>query len=59
MHENPRYRWAVDMKLKDDDDKEVNVTLCPHHVHTLMSVNEDFFANLERSEKLLKEGKTN
>jgi hypothetical protein len=52
---NPRYRWIVDMLLKNEEDKEIRVNLCPTHVQSVFNLRKEDYAGLAKSETLVKE----
>jgi hypothetical protein len=52
---DPRQRWIIGLRLKEEDDSEVTINLCPGHVRRLMpGANEDFFDRVERTEEFVR-----
>lgn len=52
---DPRQRWIIGLRLKEEDDTEINVNLCPGHVRRLMpGANEDFFDRVQNTEEFVR-----
>ena len=52
---DPRDRWMLGLELKDDDGSLVIVNLCPQHTREQFDLQEAHYAELEKSEKLVRE----
>jgi len=48
---DPRKRWMLGVHLKDED-RELNINLCPVHVREIFELQERDFVELEKAELL-------
>lgn len=50
-----RRRWIIDLPLKDENNQEKLVNLCPTHARELLNLDEEFYQTTERTEKFVRE----
>jgi hypothetical protein len=51
---DPRDRWLLGIKLKDEDG-EIVLNLCPAHAKEVFGLHERDFAELEKTERMIAE----
>jgi hypothetical protein len=52
---NPRLRWMIGIVVADENEKEIVLNLCPHHIREFFpELTEEAFKGLEKTERMLK-----
>ena len=56
---DPRNRWLLGIELTEEDGSVVRVNLCPWHAREQFQLQEHDYAQMERMESMVTEGRAN